>query len=536
MTALTPLPLLDALGREPTVLVVDDSPENRYTVRRTLTRAGFVVFEAETGAEGLERALDDPDVIILDVNLPDIDGFEVCRRLRNDPRIAHIPVVHLSQSRVGDASRVFGLESGADAYLTDPVAPAVLVATTNALLRMRRAEDALRRRAADAELLATLNAALADALTGQQVTEELFGHSLLRLGAQDVTVYLTDRTSRRLKPAYSAGTDDGVAAYEDVDDDELLEATFKTGSPRFESERDACGWAVLPLIAYGHCIGVLRITFAPAVTLTDELRDLVLAVGERGAQALERAQLYEDERAIATTLQASLLPATLPDIPHIELGVRYAAGFRGMLVGGDFYDFAARPDDWIVVIGDACGQGAAAAALTSLARHTVRAVAPYVSSPAAILRVVHDAVEAETREGAVTFLTAICLQLRPAASGTTGTLAIGGHPKPLLVDADGRVEAIGRSGRLLGVIAPGTHPETEFTLAPGAMLVLYTDGVTEARRGTDLFGDERLLETVSALARAGASAQDVADGILDACTRHAENPADDIAVLVLRAR
>jgi serine phosphatase RsbU (regulator of sigma subunit) len=307
-----------------------------------------------------------------------------------------------------------------------------------------------------------------------------------------------------------------------------------TGAARFDSEH-ACGWAVLPLIAYGQRIGVLRITFAPAVTLTHELCELVLAVGERGAQALDRAQLYEDERAIATTLQASLLPATLPDIPHIELGVCYAAGSRGMVVGGDFYDFVSLPDDWIVIIGDVCGQGAAAAALTSLARHTVRAVAPYVNSPAAILRAVHDAVEAENTGRMATFLTAICLSLRPSASGATGTLAIGGHPKPLLVHPNGSVEPIGISGRLLGATEPETHLETEFTLVPGVMLVLHTDGVTEARRGGDLFGDDRLHATISAFARSGASPQAVADGILEACTRHAENPADDIAVLVLRA-
>jgi serine phosphatase RsbU (regulator of sigma subunit) len=292
---------------------------------------------------------------------------------------------------------------------------------------------------------------------------------------------------------------------------------------------------VLPLIAYGHSIGVLRITFAVDVALTDELRGLVWALAERGAQALERAQFYEDERAIATTLQASLLPATLPEIPQIELGVRYAAGSRGMMVGGDFYDFAERSDDWIVVMGDVCGQGAAAAALTSLARHTVRAAAPYVNSPAGILRAVHDAVEAETRGRPATFLTAVCLQLWPAAAGTTGRLAIGGHPKPLLVHPDGHIELIGHPGRLLGIIEPGTHPETGFTLLPGAMLVLHTDGVTEARRGADLFGDERLHTTVSALARSGASPQAVADGILEACTRHAKNHADDIAILVLRA-
>jgi serine phosphatase RsbU (regulator of sigma subunit) len=226
----------------------------------------------------------------------------------------------------------------------------------------------------------------------------------------------------------------------------------------------------------------------------------------------------------------------LPTIPHIELGVCYAAGSRGMLVGGDFYDCVARTDDWLIVMGDVCGRGARAAALTGLARHTVRSAARYVASPEAILRAIHDAVEAETRGRTTTFLTAVCLQLRPTAGGATGKLAIGGHPSPLLAHPDGRIEPIGIPGRMLGAIELGPFVTTDFRLEPGATLVLYTDGVTEARRGTDLFGDDRLQSTVSACARADAPAQVVADAILAASTRHAEHPEDDIAVLVLRAR
>jgi PAS domain S-box-containing protein len=134
------------MARSPqnSVLVVDDNGPKRYSTTRVLRAAGFVVLEAATGREALERSAEDPDLIVLDVNLPDMDGFEVCRRLRQAPRTARTPIVHLSATFVDDVDKVQGLESGADGYITQPVEPPVLIATVRAFLRARAAEDALR--------------------------------------------------------------------------------------------------------------------------------------------------------------------------------------------------------------------------------------------------------------------------------------------------------------------------------------------------------------------------------------------------------
>ena len=128
--------------RSPIVLHVDDSGEVRRAIGRVLVRGGFAVVEADTGADGLasaERVR--PDLVILDVDLPDLSGLRVCERLRADPRTRHIPVLHLSGARVGVSDRVTGLEGGADAYLTHPVDPAELIATVRALIRVRLAEE-----------------------------------------------------------------------------------------------------------------------------------------------------------------------------------------------------------------------------------------------------------------------------------------------------------------------------------------------------------------------------------------------------------
>ena len=139
-----------------TILVVDDTEANRFFVSRILEGAGYRVLQADTGAAGLRMAREErPDAIVLDVRLPDTTGFAVVRELRRDPATAAVPVSILSASFTTDDSKVFGLESGADAYLTHPVMPAMLLATVHSLLRVRRAEDAQRVLAQAGALLST---------------------------------------------------------------------------------------------------------------------------------------------------------------------------------------------------------------------------------------------------------------------------------------------------------------------------------------------------------------------------------------------
>jgi PAS domain S-box-containing protein len=130
---------------EHTVLVVDDNPATRYSTARTLRAAGFKTVEAATGTEALEKSEGNISAIVLDVHLPDIGGFEVCRILRGKPTTAVLPVVHLSATYVEDKHKIAGLNSGADAYLTHPAEPPILIATVQALVRARAAEDLLRK-------------------------------------------------------------------------------------------------------------------------------------------------------------------------------------------------------------------------------------------------------------------------------------------------------------------------------------------------------------------------------------------------------
>src|SRR5581483_7733325 len=125
-----------------TILIVDDDEAKRYSVAKILQKGGYRIVEAGTGAEAVRLAADLPDLIVLDVKLPDVSGFEVCRRIKADPLTASIPVLHLSNTFVDLEDRVQGLEGGADGYLTDVLEPLELIATVRALLRARRAEEA----------------------------------------------------------------------------------------------------------------------------------------------------------------------------------------------------------------------------------------------------------------------------------------------------------------------------------------------------------------------------------------------------------
>jgi signal transduction histidine kinase len=135
-----------------TILSVDDNDAIRYSFTRYLREGGYKVIEARTGAEALEMARDQPALITLDINLPDMDGYEICRRLKDDPATQDIPVLHISASYVETSDRVRGLEGGADAYLAEPVNQMELLATVKALLRMRQAQREARRQATEAEV------------------------------------------------------------------------------------------------------------------------------------------------------------------------------------------------------------------------------------------------------------------------------------------------------------------------------------------------------------------------------------------------
>jgi DNA-binding response OmpR family regulator len=182
------------------ILTVDDNEALRYSLVRSLRDAGYQVVEARTGAEALARAAELPDLITLDVNLPDMNGFQVCRRIKADPTTTHIPILHVSSTFVDPQSRVQGLEGGADAYLAEPIDRAELVATVGALLRLKRAETMARQQAEAAEIarreLAQLNETLERRVAERTVELKTANDGLRELSGR--ILQLQDEERRRI--------------------------------------------------------------------------------------------------------------------------------------------------------------------------------------------------------------------------------------------------------------------------------------------------------------------------------------------------
>ena len=196
------------------VLVVDDNDSLRYALSRSLREAGYEVLEAQNGAQALRLANEKPDLITLDVNLPDISGLDVCRRIKTNPETEHIPVLQLSATFVDSASRVRGLEGGADAYLTDPTNRAELVATVGALLRIKSAERLAKLRATEAEearkQLAELNDSLERRVQERTVELEAANNSLRELSHR--LLLIQDDEHRRIARELHDGVGQLLAA------------------------------------------------------------------------------------------------------------------------------------------------------------------------------------------------------------------------------------------------------------------------------------------------------------------------------------
>ena len=290
---------------------------------------------------------------------------------------------------------------------------------------------------------------------------------------------------------------------------------------------------VVPLRSRGRTHGVITLATSGSDRRYDE-SDLAFAVelARRAATAVDTARLYQDRDQVARTLQRTLLPPTLPDIPYAEIAAVYHPAGEGSEIGGDFYDaFETGDGTWTIAIGDVCGKGAAAAAITGLARHTLRAAAFREPSPRAVLERLNRALLREVREES--FCTVAAGRLARNGSGAILTASAGGHPAPLVLRNDGSIVEATAPGTLLGIYDEIDVSDRETMLAPGESVVFYTDGVTEERREGEQFGEDRLKELLGGCA--GLSATGIAERVERAVLEFQPvAPADDLAVVVLR--
>jgi PAS domain S-box-containing protein len=309
-------------------------------------------------------------------------------------------------------------------------------------------------------------------------------------------------------------------------------------------------YMIVPLVARGRTLGAITLVSAQSerryghgeLGLAEEL-------ARRVAFAMDNARLYRARSQLVRTLQGGLLPPRLPDVPGVEVGLSYLPAGE-IDVGGDFYDLfeargngeansSGRSSSWGVVIGDVVGKGAGAAAELALARYTIRAATMHETRPSAVLADLNEVMLRQRREREDhKFCTAVYGRLETGEEATErGAKVIicrGGHVAPVLMGVNGSTRKVGRPGRAIGVFDHADLAEQEVFLSPGDALLLYTDGVVEARSpdGT-FFGEERLAALLRSCA--GLSAQAIAGRVESAVSDFQENNLrDDVAVLVLR--
>ena len=323
---------------------------------------------------------------------------------------------------------------------------------------------------------------------------------------------------------------DGISQVLNEIPDELLERGVADPVQREELRSlQMRALMIVPMVAPARgVIGALSFVSAESGR-TFSSADLELAeeLGRRAGTAVENARLYTERSNIARTLQAGLLPDALPDMPGFAVASMYRPAGEENFVGGDFYDAFAAGDGWMLVVGDITGRGAQAAALTAQARHTLRTAGALLADPVRAVEVLNHAL---TARADLSICTVALVHLREGPDATTASIVAAGHPRPLLL-RDGRVGEVHAWGPMVGAWRDGAWRAETIELAPGDVLVLYTDGVTDACGEGGRFGEDRLLETL----RGAAGAEGAVDAVRAALRDFERGPqADDTAMVAVQ--
>jgi len=309
------------------------------------------------------------------------------------------------------------------------------------------------------------------------------------------------------------------------------QAQFSPG-PRGDFE----AFAAIPVVVDGRVLACLGFGF-PERRYFD-LGDLELfdALALQGGQALARAQLYEQQAHLAGMLERELLPSALPALAGLDVAVRYRPLGGPHAIGGDFYDlFETSDGGWMAVIGDVCGKGVEAAIETLLVRHTLRAIAGTNAALADFVHVLNHEILQRGAHGRYCTLVIVKGRADPAG-GHELEYVLAGHPPPLIVRRDGRLEELERCTTLVGVLPELVVRPRRARLEAAESLVMYTDGITEARAGDATFGADGILAALVGAAGDGAGAEAIAARVESAVVPFSQgDPRDDMALMVLAA-
>ncbi|WP_149826348.1 fused response regulator/phosphatase [Streptomyces tailanensis] len=526
-----------------TVLVVDDAAASRYAMGAVLRRAGHSVIPVASAREALAeldlrlRSGALPDVALVDVGLPDMSGFELCRLLKAQPPMAALPVVHFSAAAVAPSDRCRGLDAGGEAYLTVPAEPEEIQAVVRAAVRgarMRNGAEALVQRLTllsetivDVQAARTL-AELAGAAAEGAARLTRSPAAVFVLG-EDGDLYSGTSRARARTTLPDAGAHEAVAR---------LIRRLTDGNPGpHDTVVPAPLWppgffrpgvtedARLVLARTEGGAPVCVATPARGIRATSaDTAGLVARLAQAAALAAQPLLMYQVERHVALTLQHSFLPKRVPEFPGLDVVVRYVPASRQTEIGGDFYAAVSTPGGTLTAVGDVVGHSLEAATVMVEIRHALRAYAVEDPDPAEVARRLDRMLQHYHPDVTAT----VCLALVEPDSGHV-RIANAGHIPPLIVHESGVAEYVQAAGPLLGLGLERPEP-TETVLGPTDRLLMVTDGLIETR-GIDLSSSLEQLRAAATDAPLGMDS--LCDTLLHCFGRDRE---DDIAMLALRLR
>ena len=398
-----------------------------------------------------------------------------------------------------------------------------------------------RARAASLERIFRISQAVSSSLQVKTVLNRVLDIVQKIFSADAVSLMRFDATKRVLETTMARGiqskdllfftcgpTDDIPGAVYQSKAPLRLDSFEARSTPFVELAREHGFRSILavPLIARGRAVGVLSVFSEGLASFSDEDMELLATFASQAALATDTAELFSKEHTIATVLKSSILPDSLVEVPGLETYSLYRPAGGESEIGGDYYDMFVRTDGKVVLsIADVCGQGVRAATKTSMIRYTVRGMAAAGMAPAAMAselnRVVFDT--GDTSDIVTAFIALLDMKT------LTLTYANAGHPPALLLRGEG-LEALETTGPLLGAISGVEFQERTVALEPCDLLVMYTDGVTEARRQRELYGEERLRRVVAR----GGTPSEVTQALLADVQGFSGDLRDDIAVLTVR--
>lgn len=551
------------------LLLVDDRQENLVALRAILEPLGHRMVEARSGLEALRVLLsEEVSVILLDVRMPGMDGYETAEHIKRRERTSDIPIIFLTAEESESEQALRAFSAGAVDFVTKPFEPWALRAKVQVFVELaektrllREQGDRLRRQLRsqydkETEHLRRL-ADAAVAINSTQSLEEMLrvlnDSARAVIGAHEAETVITSdpeldwpARSRAYSQKYAAWAATApnvhLAALYDI----ALEGRRPVRMTKLEIARSFAaqgvtdvasghplleGWLAVPLIdRNGDALGLIQVADKVDGEFDDQDELVLLQLAQLASVAIENARRYAHEHEVAHTLQRSMLPRRLPDLPRAPMAARYRAGSAGTEVGGDWYDAVAIDDERILaIVGDVVGRGPSAAAVMGQLRTGWRAYA-LQHFPITVLMRSLDLLLQDLTDGMMA--TAVCILVDRARGEME--IVTAGHPPPLIVSRDGTAAYVRCDPHLpLGIQEAPLYTPTIVPVPDDAVMLLFTDGLVEDR-DVSLDDGLRTLASVAAEASAGAAddVEELCDTILGKVLGSAHG--DDVALLAVR--